>query len=279
MDKEDARYQKLERLHARRKPVVRLHVRGTPVMQIVALMGLSYPTVRKAVDLFVEGGRAAIRPAARGRSADEGRLLGAEQEALVRSTIRDKRPEQLKMEFALWVRGAVMQFIEREFGIRVSIRATGEYLRRWGFTPHQPIRRACEQRPEAVRQWLGHACPAIERHARAEGGEVHWGEEPVLVDADVRGRSHAPCQLDHRRRGLRPRAAQRRPRAGHRLEGAGAHQSPAARRHRRAHAVHRRQRTARAGLLPGPDRQIRGMKFSSCPINNAAFNLRACSAP
>jgi hypothetical protein len=56
MDKEDARYQKLDQLHGRRKQVVRLHLRGTGVMQIVALTGLSYPTVRKAVDLFDEGG-------------------------------------------------------------------------------------------------------------------------------------------------------------------------------------------------------------------------------
>ncbi|MBS0303962.1 MAG: IS630 family transposase, partial [Proteobacteria bacterium] len=40
MDKEDARYQKLEQLHERRKQVVRLHRRGTAVMQIVALTGL-----------------------------------------------------------------------------------------------------------------------------------------------------------------------------------------------------------------------------------------------
>jgi hypothetical protein len=56
MEREDARYQKLEQLHKRRKQVVRLHQRGTGVMQIVALTGLSYPTVRKAVDLFAAGG-------------------------------------------------------------------------------------------------------------------------------------------------------------------------------------------------------------------------------
>lgn len=56
MEKEDARYQKLEQLHERRKQVVRLHLRGTGVMEIVALTGLSYPTVRKAIDLFIEGG-------------------------------------------------------------------------------------------------------------------------------------------------------------------------------------------------------------------------------
>lgn len=68
----------------------------------------------------------------------------------MRRTICDKRPEQLKMAFALWTRGAVMQFVEREFGVRLSIRAIGAYLRRRGFTPQKPIKRAYEQRPEAV---------------------------------------------------------------------------------------------------------------------------------
>jgi len=60
------------------------------------------------------------------------------------------------MEFALWTRGAVMQYIGREVGVELAIRATGEYLRRWGFTPQEPIKRAYEQRPEAVKQWLDH---------------------------------------------------------------------------------------------------------------------------
>ena len=154
MDKEDARYQKLEQLHERRKQVVRLHVRCTGVMQIVTLTGLSYPTVRKAIDLFEAGGWQALKPAARGRNAGDGRLLSAEQEAAVRRTICDKRPEQLKMEFALWTRGVVMHYIEREFGVKLSIRTVGQYLRRWGFTPQKPIKRAYEQRPEAVRHWL-----------------------------------------------------------------------------------------------------------------------------
>jgi transposase len=192
MDKEDARYQKLEQLHERRKQVVRLHLQGIGVMRIVALTGLSYPTVRKAIDLFEAGGWRAVKPTARGRNAGDGRLLSAEQEAAVRRTICDKRPEQLKMEFALWTRGAVMQYIEREFGVRLSIRATGEYLRRWGFTPQKPIKRAYEQRPEAVKQWLDSEYPAIAQRAKTEGGEVHWGDETALINTDVRGRSYAP---------------------------------------------------------------------------------------
>ena len=56
MEREDARFQKLEQLNERRKQVERLHLPGTGVMQIVPLKGLSYPTVRKAVDLFEAGG-------------------------------------------------------------------------------------------------------------------------------------------------------------------------------------------------------------------------------
>ena len=66
-------------------------------------------------------------------------------------------------------------------------------MTRWGFTPQKPIKRAYEQHPEAVKAWLGEAYPAIEKQARAEGGEIHWGDETALVNADVRGRSYAPC--------------------------------------------------------------------------------------
>jgi hypothetical protein len=43
-----------------------------------------------------------------------------------------------------------------------------------------------------VQQWLEHEYPAIEQRARAEGAEIHWGDETALVNTDVRGRSFAP---------------------------------------------------------------------------------------
>jgi hypothetical protein len=97
------------------------------------------------------------------------------------------------MEFALWNRAAVMQLIEREYGIKLSVRGVGNYLSRWGFTPQKPIKKAYEQRPEAVQAWLNEQYPAIEKRAKAEGGEIHWGDETALVNTDVRGRSYAPA--------------------------------------------------------------------------------------
>ena len=154
MDKEDARNQTLAQLHERRKQVVRLHRKGHRVMQIAELTGLSYPTVRRAIDLYEAGGLAAICPAARGREPGNGRSLSAEQEEAIKRIICDKRPEQLKMDFALWNRAAVMQLIERECAVKLHVRSVGKYLARWGFTPQKPIRRAYEQRPEAVQAWL-----------------------------------------------------------------------------------------------------------------------------
>lgn len=84
------------------------------------------------------------------------------------------------------------QHIELAQGVKLSIRAVGNYLARWGFPPQKPIKKAHEQRPEAVQAWLDEQCPAIETRAKAEGAEIHWGDETALVNTDVRGRSYAP---------------------------------------------------------------------------------------
>ena len=120
MEKESARSQTLEQLHERRKQVVRLHRQGTKIMQIVTMTGLSYPTVRSAIDRFEAGGWAAVRPAGRGRARGDGRTLSPVQEDAVQRMVIDKRPEQLKMDFSLWSRAAVGQLIEQEFGIKLG---------------------------------------------------------------------------------------------------------------------------------------------------------------
>lgn len=193
MEKENARKQTLEQLHERRKQVVRLHKKGIGIMQIVAMTGLSYPAVRACIDLFNEGGWAAIRPASRGRNRGVGRVLSQAQEESIECIIIDKRPEQLKMDFFLWSRVAVAQLIEQEYGLKHHVRSVGKYLARWGFTPQKPVKCAYEQNPEAVQAWLEGEYPAIEQRARQEGAQIHWGDETALVNTDVRGRSYAPA--------------------------------------------------------------------------------------
>ena len=192
MSEQDARKQSLAELHERRRQVIRLHRKGYGVMQIVDLTGLSWPAVRAALDLYDEGGMAALKPKSRGREQGGGRTLTPAQEDHIRKLIIDKRPEQLKLEFALWTRAAVGELIERECGVKLCVRAVGNYLKRWSFTPQKPIARAYERRPEAIKKWLEEDYPAIAERAKAEDGEIHWGDETALVNTDVRGRSYAP---------------------------------------------------------------------------------------
>ena len=161
-------------------------------MQIVELTGLSWGAVNAAIKLYKEGGMAALKPGKRGVKSGIGRTLDDEQEKRIQQLICEKRPEQLKMDFALWTRGAVKELILRECAVDLPIRTVGDYLHRWGFTPQKPIKRAYEQQPKAVQKWLDEEYPEIESRAREEGAEIHWGDETSIMNTDVRGRSYSP---------------------------------------------------------------------------------------
>ncbi|WP_233420939.1 winged helix-turn-helix domain-containing protein [Xenorhabdus nematophila] len=52
-----------------------------------------------------------------------------------------------------------------------------DYLKRWGFTPQKPLKRAYEQNPQAVEKWHKETYPAIKKKAAEEGAEIWWGDE------------------------------------------------------------------------------------------------------
>ncbi|WP_241781454.1 helix-turn-helix domain-containing protein [Acidithiobacillus thiooxidans] len=54
-------------------------------------------------------------------------------------------------------------------------RLVGKYLKRWGFTPQRPVKRALEQNPEVVRQWLEQDYPRLRAQAAQEGAVIYWG--------------------------------------------------------------------------------------------------------
>lgn len=184
MEKESARSQTLEQLHERRKQVVRLYKQGTKVMEIVKMTGLSYPTVRSAIDLFEAGGWGAIRPALSGRTRGDGRVLSAAQEDTIQRMIIDKRPEQLKLDFSLWSRAAVGQLIEQEFGIKLAYEQSPAAVQAWleGEYPassNAPGQRGC-LRPRVGSAAGGYVTNAIRRHPERDcsSHQVLW---PVIA--------------------------------------------------------------------------------------------------
>ena len=146
MDKTDARHLPLVVLNERRRRAVKLRDRGMTLREVAAQVELSVPTVMSAHRAYLAGGWAAVNVKPRGRKRGEGRQLTPSQEAEIRRLICDKTPDQLKMGFALWNRQAVSQLIEDRLGVKVPIRTIGEYLKRWGFTPQKPIKKAYERK-------------------------------------------------------------------------------------------------------------------------------------
>ncbi|MDR1922339.1 MAG: winged helix-turn-helix domain-containing protein [Candidatus Adiutrix sp.] len=90
----------------------------------------------------------------------------------------DKTPEQLSFKFALWTRAAVKAVAMKRFKTDLSLRTISWYLSRWGFTTQKPIKRANEQNPEAISNWLNSAYPLIKERAKKEKAEINFQLKP-----------------------------------------------------------------------------------------------------
>jgi transposase len=149
--------------------------------------GVSRQSVNNWMKNCLSGGLRRLRSRRRGRPPVQ--RLAPHQAATAVRLITDRCPDQLKLPFALWTREAVGELLARRFRVQVSVWTVGRYLRRWGFTPQKPVRRAYERDPEAVRRWLREKYPAIRARAKRDGAEIHWGDEMGLRSDHQAGRS------------------------------------------------------------------------------------------
>jgi transposase len=152
MEREDARKISPAEQGKRRRQVIQAWKRGRNRRQIAAQTGLSYSTVRAAINRYKEFGAPGLRSRLRGRPPWSCNKLTVEQEQLIQKMIQEKRPEQVEIDFARWTRPAVMMLIERECGVKLGTRGVGMYLARWGFKPKKPLRSAFKKNPRAIRK-------------------------------------------------------------------------------------------------------------------------------
>jgi transposase len=132
---------------------------GKTRREVGELLGVTRQSVGQWVKLYKQDGVAALRAKPRGRP--RGGSLRPWQCAQIARSVVERHPDQLKLPFYLWTREAVSQMIERRFGIVLSPWTVGRYLKRWGFTPQKPVKRALERDPQAE---VAHA--AVPRHSR-----------------------------------------------------------------------------------------------------------------
>jgi transposase len=170
-----------------RRKAVRAVKAGRSQVEVAELFGVTRHSVGRWIANTRQHGLSALKARKRGRPAEIS--LEPWQAAWVVKRIVDRTPDQLRLPFYLWTRHAVKELIELEFGIQLSVWTIGRYLRRWGFTPQKPIRKAFEQNPEDVRRWLKEEYPEVCRRARLEGAEIYWGDETGMRSDHAAGRS------------------------------------------------------------------------------------------
>ena len=190
--KRDARsMSKEQQMEARHRAMILVGKRWHD-RDVAEAVGVNQRTVRQWQQHRREHGTRSLLRDERGRTVGDGRTLSAAQEKEVRKLIADKLPDQLQLPFALWTRKAVAQLLETRFGLRLPVRTMGEYLKRWGFTPQKPIKKAYEQQPGKVKRWLREEYPAIAAQAKADGAEIHWGDQTGVNNQPNAPRGYAP---------------------------------------------------------------------------------------
>ena len=192
MENTDARKHSPETQHQIRKQIIRLREKGFSNKAVAEGVGISESHASTIWQRYKKEGNKAIKLGKRGRRSGEQRTLSVDQEKQVQKALIDKTPEQLKLSFALWTRDGVRLLIEQWYGIKMSIRTVGEYLKRWGFTPQKPIKRAYEQSSQAVKKWLDKDYPVISVRAKQEKAEIHWGDETGIQTGANMVRGFAP---------------------------------------------------------------------------------------
>lgn len=159
--------------------------------QAADLYGVTLNGVQKIWKRYKEKGKRGLLSKKRG--VQGGRKINGQQAAEVRRLIKDKLPDQLKLSYGLWTREAVQQLILDRYGIELSRWQVGRYLKSWGYTPQKPIRKAFEQKPEQVKQWLEQEYPAIKKRALKEKATIYFGDETGMRSDHQTGRSYAPA--------------------------------------------------------------------------------------
>lgn len=171
---------------------MKLHREGQNITSIAEILEVHRNTVSEWIKRYGIGGMKALSQKRRGPKLGTTLQLDVAIQSRIRKFLIEKRPDQMKLPFALWTREAVGLLIRDLTGKELDLRQVGRYLKRWGFTPQRPLKRAYQRSEGKVRQWLKKDYPAIKDQAQADGGEIHWADEAGLKSHDHRGRGFAP---------------------------------------------------------------------------------------
>ena len=175
----------------RLRAVRAVRVDGMKQVDVIRTMGVGKTSLYEWLCAYDSGGEAALAARVVGRKPGHTRLSKRQQNS-IRKAVMDKHPDQLKLPFVMWNRAAVQRLIAKRYHVTLSLRAVGNYLKRWGMTPQKPLKRAYEKCGEQVEQWLDVTYPKIKKQAQKQGATIYWGDQMGLRSDHTAGRSYSP---------------------------------------------------------------------------------------
>lgn len=174
-----------------RVKAVKALISGKNQNEVSEVFGVSLRSVNSWWQTYRNLGMAGLRmKSRRPKSADDGGKLKGWQCASIVRTILKKTPDQLDFGFMLWTRDAVAELIKERFKVRLSKWTVGRLLKQWGMSPQKPVKKAYQQQPEVVRNWLDKEYPRIARKSAREKAEIQWGDEMGVRSDDQIGRTY-----------------------------------------------------------------------------------------
>lgn len=131
MERIDTRSLHPEARNELRRTVIRLRQQsGMSCQQLAEIAGVHVVTVREWVARAQREGVGSLTEKKRGRPVGSCRKISLVQEQWLRQQIVGFTPKQLVLPFALWTRRAIKALIVEKFGVELSDRLVGKYLKR-----------------------------------------------------------------------------------------------------------------------------------------------------
>jgi transposase len=146
-------------LAQRRFLAVRRVAEGLPPAQVAEVLGVHVETVRLWVRTHKGGGDVALQGTPHpGRKP----FLTPDQDAQVRSWLTQS-PTTFGFRTELWTAARVAQLIRDRLGVAYHPNYLREWLSTRGYSPQKPKRKARQQKPEQVHEFLTATYPAVQK--------------------------------------------------------------------------------------------------------------------
>lgn len=128
----------------------------------------------------------------RGREKEEQKILNQDEQDDILNAIKNSLPDKKGIEYFLWSRKAVREYIQKKHAKTLAPQTISDYIKRWGLSSQRPKKQASEQDAKKIRVWLEEEYPKIQKQAKKEGAEIHWGDETNININSNYQKTYAP---------------------------------------------------------------------------------------